>query len=194
MNRQFVAVRERIALVVMRRTEAQLLVVGDRPRHIRDHEDRLDTDDASHTEIIGTRPTLVETRSGFREHSRTPARATAKMAPKEWIRGDGGMSSGLHFRRCLGTHERTGNVGSDQCRARDHGPRRCLRQGPGETTTPPYRPCTKPPATLRPRALTAGVIRTRLPRWGNRHLPRGHSRAALVAARGGGRRRRRRDC
>ncbi len=65
MNRQFFAVRERIPLVVMRRTEAQLLVVGDRPRHIRDHEDRLDTDDASHTEIIGTRPTLVENAIGL---------------------------------------------------------------------------------------------------------------------------------
>src|SRR6478609_9404557 len=56
MNRQFVAVSKRIPLVVMRGTEAQLLVVGNRPRHIRDHEDRLDTDAASHTEIIGTFP------------------------------------------------------------------------------------------------------------------------------------------
>src|SRR6266536_1602736 len=49
MDRQLVAMGERIPLVMMRGTEAQLLVVGNRPRYIRDHEDRLDTDDASHT-------------------------------------------------------------------------------------------------------------------------------------------------
>src|SRR5712691_3344860 len=49
MDRQFVAMGERITLVMARGTEAQPLVVGKRPRHIRDHEDRLDTDDASHT-------------------------------------------------------------------------------------------------------------------------------------------------
>src|SRR5438093_13628089 len=49
MDRQFVAMGERIPLVMMRGAEAQLLVVGNRPRYIRDHEDRLDTDDASHT-------------------------------------------------------------------------------------------------------------------------------------------------
>jgi hypothetical protein len=53
MDRQLVAMGERIPLVMMRGTEAQLLVVGDRPRYIRNHEDRLDTDDASHTEMIG---------------------------------------------------------------------------------------------------------------------------------------------
>ena len=35
MNRQFVAVSKRIPVVVMGGTEAQLLVVGHRPRHIR---------------------------------------------------------------------------------------------------------------------------------------------------------------
>src|SRR6478735_2021035 len=69
MNRQLVAVSKRIPLVVMRGTEAQLLVVGNRPRHIRDHEDRLDTDDASHTEIIRTRPPRSERASGFKGHS-----------------------------------------------------------------------------------------------------------------------------
>src|SRR6266496_2949219 len=49
MDRELVAMGERIPLVMMRGTEAQLFVVGNRPRHIRDHEDRLDTDDASHT-------------------------------------------------------------------------------------------------------------------------------------------------
>ena len=53
MDRQLVAMGERIPLVMMRGAEAQLLVVGNRPRYIRDHEDRLDTDDASHTKIIG---------------------------------------------------------------------------------------------------------------------------------------------
>src|SRR5437660_1000150 len=53
MDRQIVAMSERIALVMMRGTEAQLLVMSKRRRDIRDHEDRLDTDDASHTKIIG---------------------------------------------------------------------------------------------------------------------------------------------
>jgi hypothetical protein len=44
---------ERVPLVMVRGTEAQLLVVSDRPRHVRDDEDRLDTDDASHPVIIG---------------------------------------------------------------------------------------------------------------------------------------------
>jgi hypothetical protein len=52
MDRQLVAMGERVPLVVMRGTEAQLLVVSNRARYIRDREDRLDTDDASHTEII----------------------------------------------------------------------------------------------------------------------------------------------
>ncbi len=52
MNRQFVAMGERILLVMMGGTEAQLLIMGNRSRYIRDHEDRLDADDASHTEII----------------------------------------------------------------------------------------------------------------------------------------------
>jgi hypothetical protein len=52
MNRQLVAMGERIALVMMRGTEAQLLIVGNGPRYIRDHEDRLDTDDAWHSESI----------------------------------------------------------------------------------------------------------------------------------------------
>jgi hypothetical protein len=53
MDRQLVAMGERIPLVMMRGAEAQLLVVGNRPRDIRDHEDRLDTDDTWHTKIIG---------------------------------------------------------------------------------------------------------------------------------------------
>jgi hypothetical protein len=52
MDCQLVAMGERIPLVMMRGTEAQLLVVGDRPRDTRDNENRLDTDDATHTEII----------------------------------------------------------------------------------------------------------------------------------------------
>lgn len=52
MDRQIVAMGERIPLVMMRGTEPQLLVVGDRPRDIRDGEDRLDNNDAWHTEII----------------------------------------------------------------------------------------------------------------------------------------------
>jgi hypothetical protein len=52
MDCQVVAMGGRIALVMMRSTEAQLLVVGNSPRYIRDHEDRLDTDNASHTEMI----------------------------------------------------------------------------------------------------------------------------------------------
>lgn len=80
MNRQFVAVSKRIPLVVMGGTEAQLLVVGHRPRHIRDHEDRLETDDASHTEIIGTSPTSVGTRIGRRE-------TFPNARPSEWRLG-----------------------------------------------------------------------------------------------------------
>ena len=49
-NRQFVPMGEGVSRVVMRGTEAQLLVVGDRARYVRDHEDRLDTDDALHTQ------------------------------------------------------------------------------------------------------------------------------------------------
>jgi hypothetical protein len=53
MNRQLVPVCERISLVMMRSAEAQLLVVGNRARYIRDHEDRLNAYDALHAEIIG---------------------------------------------------------------------------------------------------------------------------------------------
>jgi hypothetical protein len=68
MDRQLVAMGERIPLVMMRGTEAQLLVVGNRPRDVRDHEDRLDTDDANHTEIIGVVAYLrLSRRSGFRQ-------------------------------------------------------------------------------------------------------------------------------
>jgi hypothetical protein len=52
MDRQFVAMGECISLVMMRGTEAQLLVMDNRPRYIRDHEDRLHTYDATHSEII----------------------------------------------------------------------------------------------------------------------------------------------
>jgi hypothetical protein len=52
MDRQLVAMGEGIPLVMMRCVEAQLLVVGNGPRHIRDYEDGLDADDTSHTDII----------------------------------------------------------------------------------------------------------------------------------------------
>ena len=55
MDGQLVAMGERIPLVVVRGTETQLLVVSNRTRYIRDHENRLDTDDALHSEIIGGR-------------------------------------------------------------------------------------------------------------------------------------------
>jgi hypothetical protein len=49
MDRQFVTVRERVPLVVMRSGEAQLHEMGNGTRYIRDHEDRLDADNAWHT-------------------------------------------------------------------------------------------------------------------------------------------------
>src|SRR5207245_10333724 len=52
-DRQIVAMGERIRRVMMRRTKAQPLVVGNRPRYVRDHEDRLHANNASHAEIIG---------------------------------------------------------------------------------------------------------------------------------------------
>ena len=52
MDGQLVAMGERIPLVVVRGAEAQLLVVSNRTRYIRDHENRLDTDDALHSKII----------------------------------------------------------------------------------------------------------------------------------------------
>jgi hypothetical protein len=77
MDRQPFAMGERITLVMMRGTEAQLLVMGNRPRHIRDHENRLDTDDATHTEILRVVAYLRLPRgSGFRGHSRTLAQPT----------------------------------------------------------------------------------------------------------------------
>ena len=71
MDGQLVAMGERIPLVVVRGAEAQLLVVSNRTRYIRDHEDRLDTDDALHSEIIGGRlPASVSTSASgdIREH------------------------------------------------------------------------------------------------------------------------------
>jgi hypothetical protein len=44
---------ERVPLVMIGGAEAQLLVVRNCLRDIRDDEDRLDTDDALHSEIIG---------------------------------------------------------------------------------------------------------------------------------------------
>ena len=125
MNRQLVAVSKRIPLVVMRGTEAQLLVVGHRPRHIRDHEDRLDTDDASHSEIIGTSPTSVETRIGRRGtfpsarpglgsipgRRRKPLRST-RARQRLFRNGDG-------LRLSLVEPEGRIDVGH-QCRVRDH--------------------------------------------------------------------------
>ena len=57
MDGQLVAMGKRIPRVVMRGTEAQLLVVGNRTRYIRYDEDRLDADDATHTESIRVVPT-----------------------------------------------------------------------------------------------------------------------------------------
>ena len=57
MDRQLVAMGKRIPLVMVRGTEAQLLVVGNRTRYIRYDEDRLDADDATHTESIRVVPT-----------------------------------------------------------------------------------------------------------------------------------------
>ena len=59
MDRQLAAMGERVPLVVVRGAEAQLLVMSNRTRYIRDHEDRLDTDDALHSEIIGGSPTCI---------------------------------------------------------------------------------------------------------------------------------------
>ena len=83
MDRQLVAMSERIPLVMMRGTEAQLFVMGNRTRYIRDHEDRLDTDDALHSEIIGGR-LLVHLRFGG--HSRTLAQPTERNANRRIIR------------------------------------------------------------------------------------------------------------
>ena len=59
MDRQLVAMSERKPLVMMRGTEAQLFVVSNRTPYIRDHENRLDTADAFHSEIIGGSPTCI---------------------------------------------------------------------------------------------------------------------------------------
>jgi len=54
-------------------TEAQLLVVGNRPRYIRDHENRLDTDDASHPRSIRVVACLrLRMSRGVLEHWRSP--------------------------------------------------------------------------------------------------------------------------
>jgi hypothetical protein len=55
MNRQLVSLGERITLVMTRGAEAQLLVVRNRSRHIRDDEDRLRTNDALHSAHRSTR-------------------------------------------------------------------------------------------------------------------------------------------
>ena len=68
MDRQLVAMGKRIPLVMVRGTEAQLLVVGSRARYVRDYEDRLDTDDATHTEIIESRLTSPAALLGGSEH------------------------------------------------------------------------------------------------------------------------------
>jgi GNAT superfamily N-acetyltransferase len=74
MDGQLVAMGERIPLVVVRGAEAQLLVVSNRTRYIRDHENRLDTDDALHGKIIGVAD-LQLCPPPLRGHSRTPAHA-----------------------------------------------------------------------------------------------------------------------
>jgi hypothetical protein len=83
MDGQLVAMGERIPLVVVRGAEAQLLVVSNRSRYIRDPENRLDTDDALHSEIIGGRLSAsmagqraVRLAACPRRHSRTPAQAS----------------------------------------------------------------------------------------------------------------------
>src|SRR5512132_1700531 len=76
MDRQLVAVSKRISLVMVRGTETQLLVMGNRPRYIRDH-DRLYADDASHTEILSRRLPSSAAISGFTGHPRTLAHPTA---------------------------------------------------------------------------------------------------------------------
>jgi hypothetical protein len=56
--------------------------VGNRARYIRDHEDRLDTDDALHTEnhwesssaAVGAEPSLQGTSLRNASHGRRPAR------------------------------------------------------------------------------------------------------------------------
>ena len=70
---------ERIPLVMVRGTEAQPLVVGNGTRYIRDHEDRLDTDHATHTEII-SRLWLVGTSLGARLIDAVAARNATKIA------------------------------------------------------------------------------------------------------------------
>src|SRR5437867_10348922 len=71
MDRQIVAMGERIPRVMMRRTKAQPSVVGNRPRYVRDHKDRLGAHDASHAEIIGVDGHLALASgqsSGSKEH------------------------------------------------------------------------------------------------------------------------------
>jgi hypothetical protein len=63
MDRQLVPMGERVPLVMIGGAEAQLLVVRNCLRDIRDDEDRLDTDDALHSEIIGVVAYLNAARS-----------------------------------------------------------------------------------------------------------------------------------
>ena len=74
MDRQLVAMGKRIPLVMVRGTEAQLLVVGNRARYIRYDEDRLDADDATHTEIIESRLTSP---AALARRFRTPLKQVA---------------------------------------------------------------------------------------------------------------------
>src|SRR5437870_4690980 len=77
MDGQLVAMGERIPFVMVRGTEAQLLVVGNRPGYIRDHEDRLDADHATHIEIIRVVACIRLPRSSGSHTSSTCARASS---------------------------------------------------------------------------------------------------------------------
>jgi len=93
MDRQSVAVSERLSLVMMRDAESQLLVVGNGPRYIRDHEDRFDTDDASHHRNQGSdtwlgnlvrssRPAAVSSTRRESRRTRSSARASSHRASR----------------------------------------------------------------------------------------------------------------
>ena len=113
MDRQLVAMGKRIPLVMVRGTEAQLLVVGNRARYIRYDEDRLDADDATHTEIIESRLTSP---AALARRFRTPLKqvAHASRLPPEQPSDDGphqGRSWASRLRYAPTRFPRTGNRG-----------------------------------------------------------------------------------
>src|SRR2546426_12416403 len=100
MDRQIVAMGERIPRVMMRRTEAQPLVVGNRPRYVRDHKDRLDAHDASHAEIIGVDAHLAlasgqscGSKSTWPPHGRTSSTGEVLAGHPELDRGSRTMTA-----------------------------------------------------------------------------------------------------